>query len=204
MAHEYGSPTPEDLQNKVYFLLEKLQQMSLELPTKYQQRIPCELLSGLANCLLNETVFEIVKGLMEIQHVTEKHLFQQRLQLINKHSLELQELLQRCPDEEARAHRRALLLQRHRTELKSTDMKLVMQLDQKSKTFIRRCMDWTDTEKKPIRERPAGGAGEGWRAGLLRHQQPAGREGADVPAGLHPAPQQHEAALVTAINIICL
>ncbi|XP_063230170.1 gonadal protein gdl isoform X2 [Bacillus rossius redtenbacheri] len=131
MAHEYGSPTPEDLQNKVYFLLEKLQQMSLELPTKYQQRIPCELLSGLANCLLNETVFEIVKGLMEIQHVTEKHLFQQRLQLINKHSLELQELLQRCPDEEARAHRRALLLQRHRTELKSTDMKLVMQLDQK-------------------------------------------------------------------------
>jgi len=53
---------------------------------KYQQRVPCELLSGLANALLNDTVFEIVKGLMEIQHVTEKHLFQQRLQLINKHS----------------------------------------------------------------------------------------------------------------------
>lgn len=49
-------------------------------------RVPIELLSGLANCLLNETVFEIVKGLMEIQHVTEKHLFQQRLQIINKHT----------------------------------------------------------------------------------------------------------------------
>lgn len=52
-------------------------------------RVPIELLSGLANCLLNDTVFEIVKGLMEIQHVTEKHLFQQRLQIINKHTRKL-------------------------------------------------------------------------------------------------------------------
>lgn len=49
-------------------------------------RVPIELLSGLANCLLNNTIFEIVKGLMEIQHVTEKHLFQQRLQVKNKHT----------------------------------------------------------------------------------------------------------------------
>lgn len=49
-------------------------------------RVPIELLSGLANCLLNDTIFEIVKGLMEIQHVTEKHLFQQRLQVQNKHT----------------------------------------------------------------------------------------------------------------------
>lgn len=48
-------------------------------------RIPYELLSSLANCLLNDTVFEIVKGLMEIQVVTEKHLYQQRLQFVNKH-----------------------------------------------------------------------------------------------------------------------
>lgn len=47
-------------------------------------RVPYELLSSLANCLLNETVFEIVKGLMEIQHVTEQHLYQQRLQFINQ------------------------------------------------------------------------------------------------------------------------
>lgn len=46
-------------------------------------RLHYELLSSLANCLLNETVFEIVKGLLEIQHVTEQHLFQQRLQFIN-------------------------------------------------------------------------------------------------------------------------
>lgn len=47
-------------------------------------RVPCELLSSLANCLLNDTIFEIVKGLLEIQHVTEKHLYQQRLQVENK------------------------------------------------------------------------------------------------------------------------
>lgn len=46
-------------------------------------RLPVELLSTLANCLLNDTIFEIVKGLLEIQHVTEQHLYQQRLQFIN-------------------------------------------------------------------------------------------------------------------------
>lgn len=47
-------------------------------------RLPYELLSSLANCLLNETIFEIVKGLLEIQHVTEQHLYQQRLQFIHQ------------------------------------------------------------------------------------------------------------------------
>lgn len=46
-------------------------------------RIPYELLTGLANSLLNDTIFEIVKGLMEIQHVTEKHLLQLRQQAEN-------------------------------------------------------------------------------------------------------------------------
>ncbi|KAG6446359.1 hypothetical protein O3G_MSEX004466 [Manduca sexta] len=86
-------PTPEALQRKLYFLLEQLQDMARELPPKYQMRVPIELLSGLANCLLNDTVFEIVKGLMEIQHVTEKHLFQQRLQVINENTLIVSRLL---------------------------------------------------------------------------------------------------------------
>lgn len=51
--------------------------------SQYQMRVPIELLSGLANSLLNDTIFEIVKGLMEIQHVTEKHIFQQRLKIMN-------------------------------------------------------------------------------------------------------------------------
>ncbi|CAH2107188.1 unnamed protein product [Euphydryas editha] len=123
--------TPEALQRKLYFLLEQLQDMARELPPKYQMRVPIELLSGLANCLLNDTVFEIVKGLMEIQHVTEKHLFQQRLQIINKHTLEIQEMINTTPNPAQQEIKRNVLLKRHKEELKQTDMKLVIQLDQK-------------------------------------------------------------------------
>ncbi|CAH2075397.1 unnamed protein product, partial [Iphiclides podalirius] len=127
---ETKEPTPEALQRKLYFLLEQLQDMARELPPKYQMRVPIELLSGLANCLLNDTIFEIVKGLMEIQHVTEKHLFQQRLQVINNHTMEIQEMMNSTPPEQQEIQKN-ILLQRHKEELKQTDMKLVLQLDQK-------------------------------------------------------------------------
>ncbi|XP_045764690.1 gonadal protein gdl [Maniola jurtina] len=128
---EVAEPTPEALQRKLYFLLEQLQDMARELLPKYQMRVPIELLSGLANCLLNDTVFEIVKGLMEIQHVTEKHLFQQRLQIINNHALEIQEMVNTTQSPEQIEIKRNILLRRHKEELKQTDMKLVIQLDQK-------------------------------------------------------------------------
>ncbi|KAJ2939682.1 hypothetical protein O0L34_g14401 [Tuta absoluta] len=128
---DFEEQTPEALQRKLYFLLEQLQEMARELPPKYQMRVPIELLSGLANCLLNDTIFEIVKGLMEIQHVTEKHLFQQRLQIINKHTLEIQQMINTVTDPQQQELQKALLLRRHKEELKQTDMKLVIQLDQK-------------------------------------------------------------------------
>ncbi|CAH0700042.1 unnamed protein product [Spodoptera exigua] len=128
---EANEPTPEALQRKLYFLLEQLQDMARELPPKYQMRVPIELLSGLANCLLNDTVFEIVKGLMEIQHVTEKHLFQQRQQIINKHALEIQNMINTTPNPEQQELQKTLLSSRHKEELRHTDMKLVLQLDQK-------------------------------------------------------------------------
>lgn len=128
---DFGNPTPQDLQRKLYFLVEQLQQMASELPPKYQMRLPYELLSGLANSLLNDTIFEIVKGLMEIQHVTEKHLFQQRLQLLNQQKIEIQETLSGLLDEEKRIAAKMVLQKKHKDELRQTDMKLVLQLDQK-------------------------------------------------------------------------
>ncbi|KAG6446358.1 gonadal protein gdl-like [Manduca sexta] len=133
-------PTPEALQRKLYFLLEQLQDMARELPPKYQMRVPIELLSGLANCLLNDTVFEIVKGLMEIQHVTEKHLFQQRLQVINENTLEIQNMINTVMDPEQQQLQQTILLVRHKERLKQTDMKLVLQLDQKVCEFISICL----------------------------------------------------------------
>lgn len=52
---------------------------------QFQQRMSYELLSGLANCLLNDTIFKIVEGLTEIQQVTEKQLLQHRMQMLHRH-----------------------------------------------------------------------------------------------------------------------
>ncbi|XP_970086.2 peroxisome biogenesis factor 2 isoform X2 [Tribolium castaneum] len=120
------------LKKKLYFLLEQLQNMARDLPPKYQMRLPYELLSSLANCLLNDTVFEIVKGLLEIQHVTEQHLYQQRLQFINNQKLKEHEILNRYigdPDKKVEELRKLMLTQKD--ELKQFDMGLVIQLDQK-------------------------------------------------------------------------
>ena len=128
---DIDNPTPEDLQRKLYFLMEQLQLMASELPPKYQMRLPYELLSGLANSLLNDTIFEIVKGLMEIQHVTEKHLFQQRLQLINQQQIEIQQVLCTLETEADKQSVKQSMFQKYKEELKQQDMKLVLQLDQK-------------------------------------------------------------------------
>ncbi|RLU19521.1 hypothetical protein DMN91_008078 [Ooceraea biroi] len=125
------SPTPQDLQRKLYFLVEQLQQMAGELPAQYQMRLPYELLSGLANSLLNDTIFEIVKGLMEIQHVTEKHLFQQRLQLVNQQKIESEEALSSATKDDELSAMKTSLEKKHKEELKEMDMNIILQLDQK-------------------------------------------------------------------------
>lgn len=51
----------------------------------YQQRLPYELLSNLANSLLDDTIFEIVRGLKEIQQMTERQLIERRMKMINTH-----------------------------------------------------------------------------------------------------------------------
>lgn len=105
--------------------------MTGELPAQYQMRLPYELLSGLANSLLNDTIFEIVKGLMEIQHVTEKHLFQQRLQLLNHQKIESEEPICSVTLEEEVSEIKASLEKKHKGELKEMDMNIILQLDQK-------------------------------------------------------------------------
>lgn len=52
---------------------------------KYQQRLPYDLLSALANSLLDGTVFDIVQSLKEVQYLEEKALSTQRLRLVNEH-----------------------------------------------------------------------------------------------------------------------
>ncbi|XP_046277017.1 protein DGCR6L isoform X1 [Marmota monax] len=72
-------------QEKHYQLLSALQSLVKELPSSFQQRLSYTTLSDLALALLDGTVFEIVQGLLEIQHLTEKSLYNQRLRLQNEH-----------------------------------------------------------------------------------------------------------------------
>jgi len=109
----------EDHQDRLYYLLDQLQKMAKELPGNFQQRIPYELLSELAGSLAQGQILEIVNMLTEVQQATEKHLFQQRLQLLNKQQVERQ------------GERSSQMDARHKEELKQYDMRLVTQLDQK-------------------------------------------------------------------------
>jgi len=53
--------------------------------SKYQQRLPYDLLSSLARVLLDGTVFEIISSLREVQQLEERNLSNQRIKLINEH-----------------------------------------------------------------------------------------------------------------------
>lgn len=95
-------------------------------------RIPYDLLISLSNALLNDTVFEIIKRLIEIQHVTETHLFELRQQVETEHEAEVQSWRTKIQDPEELEHILALMKIKHKKKLKETDQKLIMHLDQKA------------------------------------------------------------------------
>lgn len=94
-------------------------------------RISYDLLINLANSLVNDTIFEIVKRLIEIQHVTENHLHQMREQVETEHQIEVQNWVSKIQDPEELQHILALMKIKHVKKLKETDQKLVLHLDQK-------------------------------------------------------------------------
>jgi len=51
-----------------------------------QQRLSVELLSALSNSLLDGTIFEIVKNLSELQHITERNFFNERSRIANEYA----------------------------------------------------------------------------------------------------------------------
>lgn len=128
-----SQPSPEFLQRKLYFLVDQLKQMHAALPEQFQIRISYELLTELANSLLNDTIFEIVKGLMDIQHVTEKHLENLRNQVENEYQIEVQDWASKISDPEELEHILGLMKIKHAKKLRETDMKLIAHLDQKVK-----------------------------------------------------------------------
>ncbi|XP_038619268.1 protein DGCR6-like [Tachyglossus aculeatus] len=131
-------------QERHYRLLSSLQALVNELPSSCQQRLSYTLLSDLALALLDGTVFEIVQGLLEIQHLTERSLYSQRLKLQSEHRGLRQAMLHRHKEAQqsclphnlallraAQQREQEALEQRVKEEQQMMDQKIVLELDQK-------------------------------------------------------------------------
>ncbi|XP_066221419.1 protein DGCR6L isoform X1 [Saccopteryx leptura] len=112
--------------------------------SSFQQRLSYTTLSDLALALLDGTVFEIVQGLLEIQHLTEKSLYNQRLRLQNEHRVLRQALRQKHQEAQqaCRPHNLPVLQaaqqreqeaveHRIREEQRAMDQKIILELDRK-------------------------------------------------------------------------
>ncbi|KAM5193896.1 protein DGCR6-like [Mantella aurantiaca] len=141
----YGEPSDITLQQeRHYYLLSQLQSLVKDLPSSCQQRLSYTILSDLALALIDGTVFEIVQGLLEIQHLTEKNLYNQRIKLHAEHRALKQDLLKKHKEaqQSCKAHNLPILKntqqrelealeQRIREEQQMMDEKIVLELDQK-------------------------------------------------------------------------
>lgn len=126
------------LQERHYQLLKELQNMSRDLSLLYQQRMPTELLSDLASCLLDQTIPMIVSGLKDIQIMKEKSLFEKRQRKVEEIKGRRASLGRKLREEAAAGKKtqsemaleEESLEKECREELHRLDMKTVLELDQ--------------------------------------------------------------------------
>ncbi|XP_032991679.1 protein DGCR6-like [Lacerta agilis] len=131
-------------QERHYQLLSELQALVKDLPSSSQQRLSHTILSDLALALIDGTVFEIVQGLLDIQHLMERNLYNQRLKLHNEHRVLKQEMLYKHKEAQqgCKPHNLPLLKAAQQRELEAMeqrihdeqqmmDEKIVLELDQK-------------------------------------------------------------------------
>lgn len=135
---------PAKHQERHYYLLSELQALVKDLPSSFQQRLTYNTLSDLALALIDGTVYEIVQGLLDIQHLTEKNLYNQRQKLHCEHQALKQDLVKRHKDalQTCKSHNLALLKSNQQAELEALevrvreeqrmmDKKIVAEMDQK-------------------------------------------------------------------------
>lgn len=131
-------------QERHYYLLSELQTLVKDLPSSFQQRLSYNTLSDLALALIDGTVYEIVQGLLDIQHLTEKNLYNQRQKLHCEHQALKQDLVRKHKDalQSCKSHNLALLKSNQQAELEALeirvreeqrmmDKKIVAEIDQK-------------------------------------------------------------------------
>ncbi|XP_044053571.1 protein DGCR6 isoform X2 [Siniperca chuatsi] len=131
-------------QERHYYLLSELQTLVKDLPSSFQQRLSYNTLSDLALALIDGTVYEIVQGLLDIQHLTEKNLYNQRQKLHGEHQALKQDIVRKHKDalQSCKSHNLALLKSNQQAELEALeirvreeqrmmDKKIVAEMDQK-------------------------------------------------------------------------
>uniref|UniRef100_A0AAX7SP31 DiGeorge syndrome critical region gene 6 n=1 Tax=Astatotilapia calliptera TaxID=8154 RepID=A0AAX7SP31_ASTCA len=106
-------------QERHYYLLSELQTLVKGLPSSFQQRLSYNTLSDLALALIDGTVYEIVQGLLDIQHLTEKNLYNQRQKLHCEHQALKQDLARKHKDalQSCKSHNLVLLKANQQAEL---------------------------------------------------------------------------------------
>ncbi|NP_001290742.1 protein DGCR6 isoform X1 [Esox lucius] len=131
-------------QERHYYLLSELQTLVKDLPSSFQQRLSYTTLSDLALALIDGTVYDIVQGLLDIQHLTERNLYNQRQKLHCEHRALKQDLVRKHKEalQACKSHNIAVMKTnqqaetealeiRVREEQRMMDEKIVVELDQK-------------------------------------------------------------------------
>lgn len=131
-------------QERHYYLLSELQTLVKDLPSSFQQRLSYTTLSDLAQALIDGTVYDIVQGLLDIQHLTEKNLYNQRQKLHSEHRGLKQDLVRKHKQalQTCKSHNLAVLKTNQRAETEALDQrvkeeqrmmdeKVVAEMDQK-------------------------------------------------------------------------
>ncbi|XP_074624870.1 protein DGCR6-like [Acropora palmata] len=130
---------------KLTSYLTQLQAMVRDLPGTYKRKFTYDVLSGIATCLIDGTVFEIVKGLEDIQQLSERNLLNKRMKIVNSQKAQRMELskkqrnaLQSCEQrphnlplvEASNAQEKKALEDKLDAEISQVDQKVVLELDQ--------------------------------------------------------------------------
>lgn len=116
-----------------------------ELPPVFQATITDAKLRELASCLLDGTVFDIVRELEEIQQLSERSLLNRRIKAVGGHRSQRTSMVKRHGEEvlgcQHRKHNLPVVKARHDAEkrelekrlteeLRSVDKKVILELDQ--------------------------------------------------------------------------
>ncbi|CAL8343250.1 unnamed protein product [Lota lota] len=120
----HGDSTKQ--QERHYYLLSELQTLVKDLPSSFQQRLSYNTLSDLALALIDGTVYEIVQRLLDIQHLTERNLYNQRQKLHCEHQALKQDLTKKhkAALQVCKPHNLALLKPNQQAEVEALDIRL--------------------------------------------------------------------------------